>query len=132
VCGRSCATDLDCGAGFHCKPTTTSGDLQCVSDTGCRNGASPCTTDAECTASTCLAGACLGPTDVADAGARDAASDASDAGADAGAPFSPGGGGCSCRIGAPQSAPGAALTLTSLCAAVALAHRRRRQRSEAP
>lgn len=132
VCGLPCTTDLDCGAGFHCKPTTTSGDLQCVSDTGCRNGASRCTTNAECTNSRCLAGACLGPTDIADAGARDAGSGASDAGAEAGTPLTPGGGGCSCHVGVAASPAGLAVALTSLGAAVALAHRRRRRRSEAP
>ena len=132
VCGRPCATDLDCGAGFHCKPTTTSGDLQCVSDTGCRNGASPCTTNADCTESSCIGGACLGPTDIADAGARDPGSDAGDAGPDAGAPLVPGGGGCSCRLDVSPSPAGVAVGLTSLCAAAAVAHRRRRRRSARP
>jgi hypothetical protein len=100
VCGRGCATDGDCGAGFHCLPTSTSGDLQCASDTGCRNGASTCTTDAECKDSSCRGGACLGAADLADAG-PDAATEAgsADAGAaDAGATLAPGGGGCSCAV----------------------------------
>lgn len=95
VCGRGCATDVDCGAGFHCLATSTSGDLQCVSDSGCRNGSNTCTTDADCKDSRCRAGACLGPADVADAG-PDAA--VGDAGLDAGAPLAPGGGGCACEL----------------------------------
>jgi hypothetical protein len=102
VCGRSCAADAECGAGFHCLATTAAGDLQCVSDVGCRNGASPCTMDAQCTNSTCRAGACLGPADPADAGADggDGGSESADAGQDGGTAIEPGGGGCSCRAGA--------------------------------
>jgi hypothetical protein len=100
VCGRACTGDVDCGSGFRCLATSTSGDLQCVSDTGCRNGASPCTTDVDCKYSRCLAGACLGPADVSDAGADAASGDggSADASSDAGAPLAPGGGGCSCGV----------------------------------
>ncbi len=35
ACARACAVDGDCGAGFHCKPTTAAGDLQCVADDQC-------------------------------------------------------------------------------------------------
>jgi hypothetical protein len=125
VCGRACTTSAGCGAGFHCGPTSAAGDLQCISDSACKNGASPCATDADCTNSSCHAGACLGPGELTDAGAPDASADA---GADAGAPapLSPGGGGCSCRDAAGPSLGGSA-ALTSLCAAVALALLRRRR-----
>ena len=136
VCGRACATNLDCGAGFHCAPTTASGDLQCISDVACRNGASPCATDAECKDSTCHAGACLGRADLADAGpgTGDGGPDAGDAGADAGGPLAPGGGGCSCRD-AGSSSPARArvpAALTFLCAAAALALLRRRRVGSSP
>jgi hypothetical protein len=134
VCGRPCQVSADCGAGFHCAPTTTSGDLQCVSDVACRNGASPCTTDADCTNSTCHGGACLGRADVPDAG-PDAGADAADAAADAGSALAPGGGGCSCREGASSSPAGESVAvLTSLYAAAALARlrRRRHRRPAAP
>jgi MYXO-CTERM domain-containing protein len=132
VCGRSCTTDAECGAGFRCKPTTTSGDMQCVSDTACHNGATPCKTAAECTGSACRAGVCVGPADPSDAGTGDAGAEAGDGGANAVPPLAPGGGGCSCSVGPSSSPVGAALALTSLCAAVALAHRRRRPRAGAP
>lgn len=83
VCGRACALDGDCGAGFRCRPTTEAGDLQCVSDTACANGANPCTNDADCTNSVCRAGACVGQIEGADGGAdagTDGGGDASDAG----------------------------------------------------
>ena len=38
VCGRACVSNDDCGPRFHCLPTTTSGDLQCVSIDGCATG----------------------------------------------------------------------------------------------
>jgi hypothetical protein len=119
VCGRACTGDVDCGSGFRCVSTSTSGDLQCVSDTGCRNGASTCTTDADCKDSRCLAGACLGPGDVNDAGPDAAAADAgsADASSDAGAPLAPGGGGCSCEVTSARS-PSRWLPLTSLFAAL--------------
>jgi hypothetical protein len=106
VCGRACTGDVDCGAGFRCLATSTSGDLQCVSDTGCRNGASTCTADADCKDSRCLAGACLGPADVSDAGADSSPGDpgSADASGDAGAPLAPGGGGCSCEVTSSRSA----------------------------
>lgn len=78
LCGRACTIDAECGNGFHCKPTTTSGDLQCISDDNCATGPNPCTSDAQCTmiASTkCMMGACVDVTmPGADAGA-DAAAD---------------------------------------------------------
>ena len=125
VCGRGCATGLECGAGFRCAATTAAGDLQCVSDSACRNGASPCVTDADCTGSVCRAGACIVPAELPDAGAGDAGADAADASADAGAPLSSGGGGCSCRSArgsAQASGPG---MLTFLVAAAAFVARRR-------
>ena len=86
VCGRACTTDGECGAGFHCKPTTEAGDTQCVSDVACTNGANTCRTDADCANAVCRAGACVGAASIADAGP-----DASpaDAGADAGVDTSP-------------------------------------------
>jgi MYXO-CTERM domain-containing protein len=132
VCGRACATNADCGSDFHCAPTTAAGDLQCVSDSACRNGASPCTTDVECTNSLCRAGACVGPAEPPDAGAGDAGADAGDAGPDAGAPPAPGGGGCDCASASSTAQAGAPAMLTFLFAAVLLAHRRRRRRSGAP
>lgn len=68
VCGRECASDAQCGAGFACRPTTEAGDLQCVSLEACRNGASPCTRDAECKGSACRDGACVAPREDRDAG----------------------------------------------------------------
>jgi Matrixin len=103
VCGRDCATDSDCGTGFHCTPTTEAGDRQCVSDTACRNGASPCQTDAECKDSHCRAGACVGAAPGVPDGGVDAG--ASDAGPDAGGPLDPGGGGCGCRVINGSAAP---------------------------
>jgi hypothetical protein len=75
VCGRACASDADCGNGFHCKPTTTSGDLQCLSDTGCRNGPDACSKDADCKIGSCKGGVCVGM-----AAPPDAGPDAADAG----------------------------------------------------
>src|SRR5690606_16950503 len=82
VCGRACAGDIECGAGFACRPTTEAGDLQCVSLDGCKNGANRCASDAACAGARCQAGACVGPGEPADAGA-DAASPA-DAGTSTG------------------------------------------------
>ena len=132
LCGRGCATDSECGAGFHCLATTSSGDLQCVSDVGCKNGTNACQSDAQCKDSTCRAGVCVGPIDAADGG-----SDAGDAGApegsaDAGAVLDPGGGGCNCDVIGGESV-GASRTswgLASFAAAVlalALRHRARRR-----
>ena len=135
VCGRGCATDADCGAGFHCLATSTSGDLQCVSDTGCRNGASTCAMVADCKDSFCRMGACLGAADVADAGLDGAAeggpADASDA--DAGAPLAPGGGGCSCAVvdaPSPERWRSLGYLIAVLGAVAAIARRRRRRRRQ--
>ncbi|HSO40609.1 MAG TPA: matrixin family metalloprotease [Labilithrix sp.] len=95
VCGRECAADVECGAGFHCRATSEAGDRQCVSDVACRNGASPCQTDAECTDARCRAGACVGAAPAPDGGVADAAS--LDASPDGGVPLDSHGGGCSCR-----------------------------------
>ncbi|MBN9167174.1 MAG: hypothetical protein BGO98_48095 [Myxococcales bacterium 68-20] len=97
VCGRACAHDDDCGAGFACRATTEAGDLQCVSLAACRNGANTCTTDADCIHqdSVCRDGACVGASTTG-AGATDAGA----AGADGGTqPLAPEGGasGCDCR-----------------------------------
>ena len=134
VCGRGCASDDGCGKGFRCLPTTASGDLQCVSDVACRNGASPCQTDAQCKDSQCRAGACVGRSDAADAGpdgGRDASR--SDASGDAGGPLEQGGG-CSCRLTS-DGATGSswwASSLAALCASalvVTLRTRRARRHS---
>lgn len=96
VCGRGCAGDAECGAAFHCAATSEAGDRQCVSDVGCRNGASPCQTDADCNHATCRGGACVGASPAgADAGTGDAG--APDDAAGAQIPLEPGGGGCGCR-----------------------------------
>jgi len=98
VCGRACAADADCGAGFRCRRTTEAGDLQCVSDVACANGASPCATDAQCTNAVCRAGACVGIAEGSDAGAEDAGGPSDRGPADAGdaAPLDARGGGCDC------------------------------------
>lgn len=126
VCGRACASDGECGAGFHCKPTTSSGDLQCVSDVACRNGASPCATDADCKDSLCRDGACVGPGDAADAGAD---ATAPDAGADVRPPpLAGGGGGCACDAagGAPRPAGRLGSAVLVLALLSRLARRRAR------
>lgn len=81
VCGRPCAGDADCGAGFSCEPTTEAGDHQCVSRVACANGAHTCRSDAECSSpgSACRGGACVVPVDAPDGGAAD--SGATDGGA---------------------------------------------------
>lgn len=76
VCGRACVQDVDCGSGFHCKPTTLAGDTQCVSDNACKNGPDTCAKDTDCVFGTCANGACVGPGDLADAGTSPDASDA--------------------------------------------------------
>lgn len=122
VCGRACTADAECGAGFHCKPTTEAGDNQCVSDVGCTNGANPCQTDADCTDSVCRAGACVGASPITDAGtdASDAGS-GSDAGSSAPAPPDSS---CDCATGMrANNASGAAAIL----ALAAWLHRRRRR-----
>lgn len=122
ACGRACATDAECGAGFRCLPTTEAGDLQCVSTEGCRNGASPCATDADCKDSACRGGACLGPP----APAADAGAPPADAAADAAGPgFEGGGGGCDCAAGG-RDAPAALALGPAALALAALARRRRR------
>lgn len=99
VCGRACAIDADCGGGFRCLATTSSGDRQCVSVDACASGPDPCTRDADCTHSAvCRAGACVGvvPPD-ADAGATADGGGAADGGSarasdDGGCNFAPGDG----------------------------------------
>ncbi len=68
VCARACAGDAECGPRFHCRATTTSGDLQCVADDACASGPWPCATDGECAGALCRGGACVGPPDPPDAG----------------------------------------------------------------
>lgn len=76
VCGRGCAIDAECGNGFHCAATTTSGDRQCISNDGCASGPDRCRADGDCTVGVCRTGACVGKTDpIVDSGI-DAASDA--------------------------------------------------------
>lgn len=121
VCGRACASDVDCGAGFACKATTEAGDLQCVSLSGCKNGANTCTTDAECTNAKCQDGACVGAGEPI----------MSDAGIDAGAardsgtgemPIDGGGGGCDCRV---HDAPSSGVVLFAAFALFFASLRRR-------
>lgn len=116
VCARACATSAECGKGFQCLPTTTSGDLQCVSDDGCASGPNACATDKDCVAGTCTMGACLGPVTPADAGA--------DGSADGGAAAAPVKAGCSCDTsGSAQGAGGFALA--ALAVAIGLRRKRR-------
>ncbi|MBS2016184.1 MAG: matrixin family metalloprotease [Deltaproteobacteria bacterium] len=127
VCGRACANDAECGAGFRCKPTTEAGDLQCVSDVACANGASPCRTDADCTNSACRGGACVG---IVDAGADGAAPDAGVDGAPdagAGSPPPPDDGGCSCTtaVGRDDRVATTAACLLALVVAAVIARVRR-------
>lgn len=90
VCGRACAVDAECGNGFHCKPTTTSGDLQCISDDGCASGPDACSADVDCKigGTVCRMGACVDVSVPSDGGV-DAAGD--------GGPVPGGHGGCSCN-----------------------------------
>ena len=91
VCGRKCATDGDCGGGFHCLATTTSGDFQCVSDDACASGPDPCTTDADCHGNgTCKSNACVG----AEPAGADAGTGSLDAGSGASETPPSSGGGC--------------------------------------
>lgn len=127
VCGRSCETDADCGMGFHCRDTTTSGDRQCVSEVRCANGANVCTTDGDCTFGACRAGACVGPTE--DAGTVDPATTPVDAGATADASDAPvHDAGCACSVprGSSSAAPLGLVTL--FFATVARAWKRRSRR----
>lgn len=106
VCGRSCTTDTECGAGFTCRATTEAGDRQCISTSGCSNGANACASDAQCKSGLCRAGACVGPPAPPDAGADASDSGASDAAtSDAGPLTEPGGGGCSCDVIGPDAGP---------------------------
>ena len=125
VCGRGCTRDEDCGSGFACKPTTEAGDLQCVSLDGCRNGASPCEADAECTypGSVCRRGACVAPRD--DARATDAG--AADAGPDGGGGPAGGGSSCGCRSAGAPATRSSAVVGTLLAIASALRHALRRR-----
>lgn len=131
VCGRGCAADADCGAGFTCLATTEAGDRQCISDVRCRNGANACASDAQCRSGRCRDGACVGPAAPGDAGldASDAGFDASDA-SDASDVVEPGGAGCACRSvedrrAAPVSrATGAAAFFAVLALCVTLRRRR--------
>jgi MYXO-CTERM domain-containing protein len=128
VCGRACARDEECGAGFACRATTEAGDLQCVSLTGCRNGASPCTTDAECTrpSAGCRDGACVGPSDTpADAGPRGDAAPAGNADP-VGEAAAERGTGCDCATSSGMSSPPLLALATS--AAALLVRRRKRRR----
>lgn len=61
VCARPCMDDGDCGTRFRCLPTSSAGDLQCVSQDGCRSAANPCSGDDACAIGRCRDGACLGP-----------------------------------------------------------------------
>ena len=132
VCGRGCETDAQCGTDFKCIATTEAGDRQCVSDLACRNGASPCASDAQCKEGACRAGACVGPAGPADGGADASDAGRADSGIDAGAGLDPGGGGCGCRVvvdGQRGDISDFGFALGGLAAAVgALALRRRRLR----
>lgn len=112
VCGRACATDAECGSAFHCIATTAAGDRQCVSDVGCRNGASPCAIDADCKDARCRGGACVGAAEAGDAGADGGAGDAGAKDGGAGGVGPPADGGCSCRApsgGSPLASTGYAV-----------------------
>jgi hypothetical protein len=100
VCGRACMIDAECGNGFHCKSTTTSGDFQCISDDNCASAANACAKDTDCTVANtaCKMGACV-----------DVSIPGSDAGADASSDGGKSGGqmaGCSCNA-APRAGDGA-------------------------
>lgn len=121
VCGRACATDAECGAGFACRTTSEAGDRQCVSLDGCRSAANACATDVDCTDSVCRGGACVGPAELVppDGGAGE------DAGADGGTtpPVDASGGGCGCRVERPSAGPMEPL-LALVLAVLALRRRR--------
>jgi len=99
LCGRACAVDGDCGAGFHCKPTTSSGDLQCLSDSVCANGPDTCAKDSDCKIGKCMNGVCVGVPAPVDAGA-DAKGDGGNTPVAAG--------GCTCNQSSSASNPWAA------------------------
>ncbi|HEY2366890.1 MAG TPA: hypothetical protein VGH87_10905, partial [Polyangiaceae bacterium] len=95
ACGRSCATNDDCGDGFTCAATTQAGDFQCVAGDGCASAANPCTNVAECNdpfdGGWACTSACMGPLPaIVDAGAD------ADASPDGGVILTPTGG-CSCN-----------------------------------
>ena len=122
VCGRACASDAECGAGFACRPTSEAGDLQCVSLDGCKSATNACQTDAECTDSICRNGVCVGPAPAVDAGA-----DADvDSGNDAGTKGPPleARGGCDCRLPEGPFSASPAMVL-ALFVAACLKRRRR-------
>jgi len=122
VCGRGCTTSDACGAGFRCLPTSEAGDLQCVSDGACRNGASSCHTDAECDGARCRGGACVGPAPFA------AEAGVADGGGGAGVTrFDTAGGGCSCEVVAGRASWGGARAWLA-ASALLLAVRFRRAR----
>ncbi|AKV02898.1 hypothetical protein AKJ09_09561 [Labilithrix luteola] len=128
VCGRACENDTDCGMGFHCRDTTTSGDRQCVSEVRCANGANVCTTDTDCRLGTCRAGACVGPT-TEDAGNVDPAATPTEAGVAADASDTPvHEAGCTCSMpsGGSHAAPLGLVTLTFATLARAWKRRSRR------
>ncbi len=100
VCGRACAADGECGAGFRCLATTEAGDEQCISIDGCASAASPCATDAECMDSLCRGGACVGPRDPLLDGGADAGPVRPASGA---GPLVAAGPGCGCHLGGTKS-----------------------------
>jgi len=126
VCGRACAVDADCGPRFRCLPTTTSGDLQCVSDDGCASGPDPCSSDAQCGGdSVCRGGACVGAVAGEDAGAADGDGGADGAGGPNGAASEVTAGG-GCTLGGGRARAGWAL-LAAAGVAATLGRRRSRQ-----
>lgn len=122
ACGRPCATGADCGAGFTCRATTEAGDWQCVSTSGCANGASLCKTSADCNypSATCVGGACLGPSPP---------SALADAGTDATVPAPgaahAGGSGCACSVRRDRAERDLGVLLGIATAALARWRRRR-------
>ena len=68
VCGRACAGSSECGAGFRCEATSSSGDLQCVSNDACTTGPDLSGNDADGPFGVCSHGACVGRVVPVDAG----------------------------------------------------------------
>jgi hypothetical protein len=127
VCGRACAGDADCGPRFRCLPTTTSGDLQCVSNDACASGPDPCATDGDCGGdSVCRAGACVGAVPAADDAGADAQAGTEAGNGPAGAATAAGGG---CAAGGPPSPPWSAVAVATALALGATTRRRRRPSS---